>query len=176
MLLKPQDIVVALKLALPSPEGWTYVELGRALLLSPAEVHNATRRAVQARLLMRVGRQAPTAVRGNLLEFLVHGAKYSFPPDRTGLTRGFPTAHAAPGLMTLFAATDEPPPVWPNARGPVRGHGFSPLYRTAAKAAKADEALYRLLAAVDLLRGGGARERKVGTQVLADALGTGDGA
>ena len=175
MLLKPQDLVVALKLALPGSEGWTYAQLGGALFLSAAEVHNATTRAVQARLLVRVGRQAPVPSRRNLLEFLVHGAKYCFPPDRGGLTRGYPTAHGAPPLRSLFAPTDEPVPVWPDSSGPVRGYAFSPLYRSVVRAAKGDEVLYRLLAALDLLRGGGARERKVGTQVLAEVLGTGEG-
>ena len=32
----------------------------------------------------------------NLLEFLTHGISYVFSPKKGGLTRGIPTAHAAP--------------------------------------------------------------------------------
>jgi len=171
MLLKPQDAVVVLKLALRREAEWTYKELGRSLFLSAAEVHNAAKRALHARLLLRVDRRAPTPSRLNLLEFLVHGAKYAFPPDRGGLTRGYPTAHAAPQLRALFAPATEPPPVWPNSDGPARGQAFSPLHRSAVKAAQEDAVLYRALAAVDLLRGGGAREQKIGARILAEMLG-----
>jgi hypothetical protein len=130
---------------------------------------------LHARLLLRVDRRPPTPSRRNLLEFLVHGAKYSFPPERGGLTRGYPTAHAAPAMRALFAPATEPPPVWPDSGGPVRGQAFAPLHRCTIRAAQEDEALYRALAAVDLLRGGGAREQKIGARVLAEMLGTAEG-
>ncbi len=110
MLLKPQDVAVALQLAISDPGGWTYAGVGQGLFLSAAEVHNAVRRAVQAGLLVRIGRQAPAPSRHNLLEFLVHGVRYSFPPDLGGSTRGFPTGHAAPAFRMQFAPTGEPPP------------------------------------------------------------------
>lgn len=85
---------------------------------------------------------------------------YLFPLERRGgLCRGVPTAHAAPGVADVFNADNEPPPVWPDADGSVRGLGVIPLYRAAPKAARRDVRLYELLAVADLLRGGRARER-----------------
>ena len=57
-----------------------------------------------------------------LEEFLVHGVKYVFAATRGGLTLGIPTSHAAPPLNRLLASRDEPPPVWPDESGAVRGH------------------------------------------------------
>jgi hypothetical protein len=170
MVLRPQDVIVALKLAVRPAGTWTYAGLGQSLALSAAEVHNAVARGVQARLLVRVGRETPAPSRGAILEFLVHGVRYAFPATRGGLSRGFPTGHAAPGLAGLFATTGEAPPVWPDPGGPARGYSLSPLHSSAVKAARADDELYRLLAAVDLVRDGGARERGIGEKVLAKAL------
>jgi hypothetical protein len=61
---------------------------------------------------------------------------------------------------------DEPLPVWPDPQGEVRGAAFSPLYKSAPKAARADPALYELLVLVDAIRGGLARERKIAISKL----------
>ena len=87
-----------------------------------------------------------------LLEFLVHGARYAFPPKRGELTRGVPTGYAAPPLAMAIVGSSEPPPVWPYAEGKVRGYAFAPLYRTVPEAALRDPVLYELLALVDALR------------------------
>ncbi len=47
----------------------------------------------------------------------------------------------------------------PDPKGEVRGESFSPLYKSAPKAAKKDPKLYELLVLVDAIRGGRARER-----------------
>jgi len=54
----------------------------------------------------------------------------------------------------------EPPPVWPDAAGSVRGLGVIPLHRGVPAAAQKNKRLYELLALTDLLRGGRARERQ----------------
>jgi hypothetical protein len=101
-----------------------------------------------------------------LLEFLVHGVKYSFPPDRGQPTRGIPTSYAAPPLNSLIAQSDELPPVWPYPEGKVRGVEFSPLYRSVPRAVAKDNALYELLALVDAIRDGRARERELAVKEL----------
>jgi hypothetical protein len=100
----------------------------------------------------------------------VHGVKYAFPPDRGPLTRGLPTAYAAPPLNTLIVLPDEPPPVWPDPEGKVRGYAFSPLYPSVPKAAALDPALYELLALVDAIRDGRARERELAIKELTARL------
>ncbi len=89
-----------------------------------------------------------------------------FLPVRGGLTRGLETAHAVPALRAHFIYDGEPPPVWPDPEGTVRGQAFEPLYKSAPKAARQDPALYELLALVDAIRGGRARERRLASEML----------
>jgi hypothetical protein len=114
MILKPQDIVVLLKLVAINDSDWSYNSLANDLAMSPAEVHAGIKRCVAARLFNQQ-RNAP--IRSALLEFLVHGVKYVFLPDRGALTRGIPTGYAAPPLNSLIVQTNEPPPVGLRRRG-----------------------------------------------------------
>lgn len=166
MTLKPQDLLVVLKLAVQNSDEWSYGSLAVALGMSPSEVHGAVRRAGQARLLDSKRRRPNRAA---LLEFLLHGVRYVFVPERGGITRGLPTAHAAPPLVEEIV-DDELPPVWPDPAGTVRGEEFQPLYRSAPTAARNDPKLYRCLALVDALRGGRARERKLAERHLRSLL------
>lgn len=101
-----------------------------------------------------------------LQEFILHGLKYVFFPERGELTRGMPTAHAAPPLDAHFPDSGDPPPVWPDPEGSVRGMASAPLYKLAPGAARADPALYELLVLVDAIRGGRARERATAGEEL----------
>ena len=51
--------------------------------------------------------------------------------------------------------------MWPDAGGEVRGPSLYPLYPTVPAACRVDDDLYRVLSALDALRGGAAREREV---------------
>ena len=104
-----------------------------------------------------------------LEEFLVHGIKYAFPAEKGGMTRGMPTASAAEPL-SLKMTQEDPVPVWPFEQGSRRGYAFSPLYRRAPQAALKDHDLYELLALVDALRDGGARERELAKRALSVRL------
>jgi hypothetical protein len=101
-----------------------------------------------------------------LEEFLVHGVKYSFPPDRGELTRGMPTAYAAEPLKSRVSAGNEPPPVWPFPKGKARGYSFAPLYKTVPQAALHDRYLYEKLTLIDAVRDGRSRERNIAEQEL----------
>jgi hypothetical protein len=101
-----------------------------------------------------------------LEEFLLHGVKYAFPPERGELTRGVPTAHAAEPLRSLISAGSDAPPVWPFPEGKTRGYSFAPLYKTVPKAALRDKYLYELLALVDAIRDGKSRERLLAEKEL----------
>jgi hypothetical protein len=163
--LKPQDVCVLLKIVALDQAPWSYNQLAYELGMSGSEVHAGVKRAVEASLMkLDEGWGYPDAQA--LEEFLVHGLKYVFTPVRGGLTMGMPTAHAAPPLNLVFAAHAEPPPVWPDADGTVRGVEFSPLYKSVPLAAKRDLKLYQLLALVDAIRGGHAEEREVAVREL----------
>jgi hypothetical protein len=167
-VLRPQDVLVALKLAVTAKSELTYAQLAEALGMSASEVHASVQRGVQAGLLRSDRREANRAA---LLEFLVHGLKYVFPCERGALTRGMPTAHAAAPLRDRFSApVDDVPPVWPDPEGTVRGEEFTPLYPSVPSAARKDERLYEMLALLDAIRGGRARERSMAEKELRSRL------
>lgn len=160
---------MVLRLAAHPGADWTYPKLATDLSMSASEVHSSVRRAIRSGLLQEADRHMPN--RKALLEFLVHGLKYVFPARRGAMTRGLPTAHAAPPLLGHFAATDEPPPVWPDPEGPARGEELEPLYRSVPSAARKDPRLYELLALVDAVREGRSRERELAVKELRSRLG-----
>jgi len=170
MILKPQDIVILLKLVVLGESPWTYQRLSVELSLSQSEAHAGVKRAVAARLMSDTtavgGRPVPPA----LVEFLVHGVRYAYPPKRGGLSRGMPTGYAAPPLDKVIVQPDEPPPVWPCAEGTVRGYAFEPLYPSVPAAAARDAQLYELLALADVIRDGRARERSLAAKEIEKRL------
>lgn len=169
MVLKPQDVLVVLKLLAMGQKSWSYAWLAVQLGMSPSQLHSAVKRALAAQLAVRKGEEIVPSIR-NLEEFLVHGLKYVFVPEQGEMTRGIPTGHAAPPLSKHFVSTGEPPPVWPDPKGEVRGSAFSPLYNLAPQAARSDPQLYELLVLVDAIRGGRAREREIAIKELKKRL------
>lgn len=169
MQLKPHDVIVALKLASSPEPRPPYSQLANDLSMSPSKVFAAVQRGIHSGLLVRVG-GTERINRKALIEFLIHGVPYAFPPDRGPLSRGIPTAHAAPPLNSQVSQDNEPPPVWPWPEGNVRGYEFSPLYKQAPAAALRDHNFYELLALVDALRGGRARERELARKELTSRL------
>ncbi len=172
MMLKPQDIVILLKLVALGSAHWSYSELASQLGMSASEVHAAIKRCLSAQLAIKQD-QIIRPNHRNLLEFLVHGLRYVFPPERGELTRGMATAYAAKPLIHYFAGSTEPPPIWPDAEGDTRGITLKPLYKSVPFAAKNDRQLYELLALADAIRVGRARERQLAIRELTARL-TGD--
>ena len=167
MNLKPQDIVILLKLVTTGDRQWSFSSLANELAMSPSEVHSGIGRVTAARLF---DPQRKVPILKSLLEFLVYGVKYAFPPERGSITRGMPTSYAGPPLNVLMIQTDETPPVWPDPEGNVRGYEFSPLYRSVPKAAQRDNELYELLTLVDAIRDGRARERELAVKEITARL------
>lgn len=161
--LKPADVAVALQLCL-TPDA-PYRALADAVGISNGEAHNAVRRLQDARLLRAGSRTVKTEA---LLEFLFGGVPYAFAATPGAEVRGVPTAHAAPPLAVEFRGADAY--VWPAAEGQVRGASLKPLYAGAAHTATTNPALYELLALVDALRAGRARERQRAREHLRQRL------
>lgn len=168
-MLKPQDIVILLKLVALDSAPWSYGELAKQLGMSASEVHAAIKRCLSAHLAIKQD-QSITPNHRNLLEFLVHGMRYVFPPEHGELTRGMVTAYAAEPLIQYLAGSTEPPPIWPDAEGDTRGITLKPLYKSVPFAAKNDKQLYELLALVDAIRIGRARERQLAIRELTARL------
>lgn len=167
--LKPQDVLVLLKLISYQGRRPSMASMAMDLSISPSEVHAALKRLVDSRLVsVDVHGHRPLAPA--VEEFLVHGLKYVFPAKRGEVTRGVATSHAAEPLSRHFAPTSELPPVWPHPEGTHRGATLEPLYKSVPAAALRDSALYELLALVDAVRDGRARERKLAEKELTERI------
>jgi hypothetical protein len=165
MNAKSLDIVVLLKLVVDGRIR-TYADLSKELGMSASEIHAAVRRCLDAGLIEPQSRQP---LRKPLEDYLLHGVRYAFPARLGPVARGIPTAYAAPPLASQFRS-DDLPPVWSDPAGNVKGYAIEPLYSSVPFAARSDPKLYELLALVDALRIGRARERKVAEAELKKRL------
>jgi len=166
-LLKPLDIVVILAVHEFANASWTYATLAKRLGIADSQAHGSVMRAVGARLLDSTGRKVRT---GNLLEFLEHGIRYAFPVEPGPFTRGVPTGVSAPPLNALLSRSQTGELVWPDVDGKVMGQSVIPLHSTVPSVARTAPALHELLALVDALRLGGARERELAAKELRNRL------
>ena len=170
MNLKPQDLLVLLKVAAHPPQRWAYTALGEALAMSTSEAHACVRRAVASGLAVAPSRGEWSPVRPNLLEFVLHGVRYVWPAMAGPVKRGVTTAFGVEPLASQLTAAPGEAPVWAQPDGKAKGPTLSPLYRTAPQAALADPALHRLLALLDALRAGRARERSLAAKLMETEL------
>jgi hypothetical protein len=167
LMLKPQDVVVLLRLSLNDANTLTtYAGLASELKLTASEIHAGVERLVAARLVYKNEVGKPQAVKQALALFVQHGVPYCFPATHGAMSRGMPTSYAAEPLRSLIVQPSEPPPVWPDKAGTVRGLVFHPLYPTVPQAAAQNSKLYELLALVDAVRGGSLRERALALNAL----------
>jgi len=167
-MLKGQDVVVLLKL-LGSAEPVPVRDLAGRLGFDVAGTHRAMRRLDEAGLYSAARRRIyPAAAE----EFLIHAAKFSFPPRWESEVRGIPTSWAAEPLKGELAEPDSLPPVWPYSEGTVRGLGLEPLHAMVPKAALADPELWQRLALVDALRSNdSARITQLAAKLLKERIG-----
>ena len=173
VILKSLDVVVTVMAAVADQPDWTIAEMAASLGIDSTQVFRAARQAAAVGFLRveKAGRRSQHHVhRAALLEFLIHGAKYAFVPSRGRIARGVPTAHAGPTLAARIRAGDDPVPVWPHPAGAARGEAFEPLHRCVPGAALRSPRFHDAMAALDALRGGRARERALGAEVLREVL------
>ena len=163
--LRPQDVFVLAKLLSYHGRRPPIAEMSIDLSISSSEVHAALKRLAFAGLVSNGANENRPLIEA-VEEFLVHGVKYAFPVKPGELTRGVPTSYAALPLSRTIDAGSEPPPVWPWPEGHLRGVSLEPLHKNAPAAALKDPFLYEVLALVDALREGRARERKLAEKEL----------
>jgi hypothetical protein len=165
--MRPQDVVVLLKLSTMKTEKWRVQDIAGALQISASEVSESIQRSKQARL---VAENKRTIYAASFLEFLIYGLKYVFPVAPGSVVRGIPTAHSAPPLNQTIVASNTDNYVWASSKGSIRGQAIIPLYKTVPTIALEDQALYELLALVDAIRVGKAREVKLAIEELEKRL------
>jgi hypothetical protein len=186
--MKPQDILLLLKIVtlerpgqMPGVAGvreappvmadaFSVRALGEATGISKSEVSAALRRCIYAGLA-RVDHETgrPSANTYGLSEFLVHGIKYVFPVKPGRRVRGVLTAHSAPVWAGKLLSGGQVF-VWADAEGEVFGEHIEPLFKSVPAAARRDPVLYALLALIDSVRLGRAREAELAKQWLKEYL------
>ncbi|MNQ74547.1 hypothetical protein [Aeromonas rivipollensis] len=139
---------------------WTYRKLAQQLFMSLSETSQAIKRATAAGLLIKRGTKGVVVNKSVLADYIRYGSGVSFFVEKGKIVRGIPTAYAAPSFRDTFASSTELPPVWPCARGTVRGVSITPLYKSVPKAVMIDPWLYEQLALLDIYRIGSAREKE----------------
>lgn len=175
--LKPQDVLVLLKLVGYKDARPPYSAIASDIGVSQSEINASVKRLQSAKLLHPSSRSrtgnpdlSEIPILDAVEEFLIHGVKYAFPASHGTIVRGMPTSYAADPLRKLIAVGDDPIPVWPDPNGDTRGLALIPLYRSIPDAAKKDIELYARLALVDAIRAGGARQRKLAEKELRKSL------
>lgn len=154
--MRPQDVVVLLKIAAKKNIPWQMKDLAIELDISASEISESLNRSMLAGL---IGADKQTLMKSAIIDFLGHGLKYVYPQKPGALVRGMLTAHSAEPLSKSIQS--EEPYVWPFAKGDVRGQAIEPLHPSVPDACLKDKLLYELLALTDALRVGKNREQKL---------------
>jgi len=154
--MRPQDIVILLAIHLREDMPFQNKELAAGLLISPAEITHSLHRSEIAGLW---DPQAGMIDRKSLMKFLQYGIRHVFPVRPGTLVSGVPTAYSYRLVKNAFKGL--PSYVWPDPNGYQKGLAIEPLYANQVAAAKEDDLLYEILALIDLLRIGGARESAI---------------
>jgi len=84
IVLRPQDLVVLLRLSLQQGPAPTYAALAAELSLTASEIHAGVERALAAQLARKDASGKPAVVREALRLFVQHGARYCFPATHGG--------------------------------------------------------------------------------------------
>jgi hypothetical protein len=159
--MRPQDIVVLLKIISKGDRSWQNKDLAYELSLSPSEISESLNRSNIAGL---INSESKNVHRQSLLEFKQYGLHYVFPVTPGGPSKGTPTAHSHPILRNQFQSGEIY--VWPDIEGNEYGLSIAPLYKDVVKTIRNDDTLYTLLAMADVLRVGRVRETGYAITVL----------
>jgi hypothetical protein len=149
--------------------GSSFGALAEGLGVSKSSAHAAIARLLRSGLASRIERRGVRAAPGPMRDFLQFGVPYAFPAETVPRARGIPTGFSAPSLRS--AGPEEALPlVWPSRLGNSVGVGVHPLVPAAPDISFRDPRLYRLLALVDALRLGDAREREIARELIVQSL------
>ncbi len=159
--LKPQDVAVLVKLLIQRQEDWRQVDIAQEMGLSQGEIAKSLQRLERSGLI-----HGKRANRAASLELLIHAIKYVFPAQLGSLSVGVPTGISSPAHEKMVVQSGQDVFVWPSTLGKKRGQVIKPLYPNLAEAVLKDKEFYDLMAAVEILRVGRARERRLAEQYL----------
>ncbi|SJN33407.1 hypothetical protein FM120_08590 [Sphingobacterium faecium PCAi_F2.5] len=163
--MRPQDLVVLLKVMKLEESTWQLKNVANSLYLSASEISESLERSFYASLIDHSKRRVNKL---NFLDFLLHGMKYVFPAMPGIISRGIPTGHSHPFMQEMIASRE--PYVWPSPDGEEIGQAIEPFYPNQIKAVKEDDELYKLLALLDVIRVGRVREINVAEKELSKLI------
>jgi hypothetical protein len=180
-MLKSQDVGVLLKLiaienrnrrsatALPDTAQYTVRALAAQTGISKSQMSLILQR-VEHIGLWRLNAQcnAPQVNRPALRDFIIYAIRYTFPAQYGAIGRGIATGFAAPAIAQKLMSAGQFIPVWPDSASETQGQIVTPLFTTVPYAIQKDAEFYTLLAWVDCIRLGQARERKVAIEHLTE--------
>lgn len=152
--MRPQDIVLLLKLIIDSNQDIRIKDLSSKLFISASEISESLNRSAIAGLL---DPQSRAVNKEAFLKFLEFGLPYVFPAQLGPVMQGMFTAHSESSLYLSFSTEEKL--VWPDNQGKERGQTILPLYPTVVKAVRKDMILYKLLALCDIIRIGNSSDR-----------------
>lgn len=164
-VMRPQDVVLLLKIIALKDNPWSQTILADQLFMSQSEISQSISRSKYAGLLHFNGKKV---FKQGFVEFLQYGIKYVFPQQPGVMTRGVLTAHSASPLNKIIQSNEVY--VWPSGKGSARGQSVTPLYKSVVYAIKLDSLLYELLALVDAIRIGRTREREIALEELKKSI------
>ena len=102
--LKPQDVVILLKIIALGEKSWFHHTIAQELGISQSEVSQSLNRSKYAGLIddarKKVNKLAFT-------EFLLHGVAYAFPQQPGAIVRGVLTAHSAEPLNQIINSNEK---------------------------------------------------------------------
>ncbi|MBC85605.1 MAG: hypothetical protein CL677_00380 [Bdellovibrionaceae bacterium] len=165
-MLRPQDIVLAVKLAVAKEKGMQPMELARELVISQAEVYNSLERLRESKLIDSENRPILRSLRN----LIVHGLPFIYPAELGPVERGILVAHSGPILNKEFKPSGMDKVVWSDPEGKDSGQSIKPLFKSIPQASKRDKKLYEVLSLIEALRVGRVRERKSAERHLQEAL------
>jgi len=168
--MRPQDIVILLKMITLGDIKCSLTEMSEYLKISPSEISKAMDRNVIAGL---VSSDKTRINKMGLRDFLIYGLKYTFPPQPGNSVRGIATAHSAPPINRYISENNENF-VWKYYKGTRRGNSIIPLYEKIPKIVENQPELYELLTIVDTLRIGKKREIQIAIEELNKKLNIND--
>jgi hypothetical protein len=167
-MLGPTDIYVLTGVLADDRDGLTLRQLAAMLHVDHTLVHRALKRAEAAGLYNMSSKQVN---RANFEELMAHAGRFIVPARLGELTRGVPAAWAAEPISTIIhQSSQEPPPVWPDAFGAVRGQALQPLHPAKVAASQDNPTLASFLSIIDSLRAGDTRVREVAAVSLHEML------
>lgn len=171
-LIRPVDIVVLVHLYVEQSRRrsslsyfdqdlWTYQRLADDLLLPKSTLFRSIQNAESGRLL-----NSKRLNEARFIHFLMYGVPVIFPATPGAMDIGTPTSMTANLFGSAYQLVSTTPHIWPNPNGQIKGITVEPLHACAIGLAERDSDAHRILAAVDGLRLGGARETETSLAFL----------